>query len=116
MPASRRGGADVADGARQAPCTARLRARLRRTFGVGRLLAERAGVTAARVLEAEPLVERVRVIAALGGREVEQLASPRTRFRLHCLDKGPADAAAAVPIVDDESADLRRRALPLDRR
>ena len=53
---------------------------------MGRLLAQRAGVATAGVLEPDPLVERMRIVTPLRRREEEQLATADTRFGLEISD------------------------------
>ena len=70
----------------------------------------------ARLLEPDPTVELVRVLATRCRRQEEQHTAARTRFRLHRVDERTTYAFTAVRLVHDERADLRRRPFVLDRR
>src|SRR3954464_3517507 len=116
MPATRRGRADVADRAGQRARAAPVRPRRRDAVAVGRLLAQRAGVTPAGRLETQALAERARVFATFRRRQVDQLTAAQARFGLDCLDERTSEPLCAMRVVDDEGADPRDRRVTLERR
>jgi hypothetical protein len=70
---------------------------------------------AARLLVADPGIERMRVLAPVGRRQEEEHAAAAACFLLDRVHERPSDPAAAVTLVDDERPELADEAVVLER-